>query len=75
MVTGCRICVELAGCNRGETMEIFVYREGAEKVETGFTAGQLPDLLKEDKTVTWVDMHEPTERTNASCSIFFTSIR
>jgi len=42
-------------------MEIFVYREGAENVETGFTAGQLPELLKEDKTVTWIDMYEPTE--------------
>jgi len=42
-------------------MEISVYRQGAEKVETGFTADQLPELLKEDTTVTWIDMHEPTE--------------
>ena len=42
-------------------MEIFVYREGAEKVESGFTPDQLPELLKEDKTVTWIDIHEPTE--------------
>jgi magnesium transporter len=42
-------------------MEIFVYREGAEKVETGFTADQLPGLLKEDKSVTWIDIPEPTE--------------
>jgi magnesium transporter len=42
-------------------MEISVYRQGAEKVETGFTADQLPELLKEDTTVIWIDMHEPTE--------------
>lgn len=42
-------------------MEIFVYREGAQKVESGFTPDQLPELLKEDKTVTWIDIHEPTE--------------
>jgi hypothetical protein len=32
-------------------MKLLVYREGAEKVETGFTADQLPELLKEEKTV------------------------
>jgi magnesium transporter len=42
-------------------MELFVYREGADKVATGFTADQLPELLKEEKTVTWIDMLEPTE--------------
>lgn len=42
-------------------MEIFVYREGAEKVETDFTAEQLPDLLNDDKAVIWIDMEAPTE--------------
>lgn len=42
-------------------MEIFVYRDGAEKVESGFTAEQIPDLLKDEKAVFWVDMEEPTE--------------
>jgi len=42
-------------------MEILVYREGAETVETGFTVDHLPELLKEEKTVTWIDMFEPTE--------------
>ena len=37
-------------------MKLLVYREGAEKVETGFTADQLPELLKEEKTVIWL-MH------------------
>jgi magnesium transporter len=41
-------------------MDLFVYREGSDKVETGFTADQLPELLKEEKTVTWIDMPEPT---------------
>lgn len=42
-------------------MEIYVYREGAQKVESGFTAEQLPELLKDDKSVIWVDMESPTE--------------
>ncbi|HEX6189923.1 MAG TPA: magnesium/cobalt transporter CorA [Pyrinomonadaceae bacterium] len=42
-------------------MEIFVYREGAEQVESGFTAGQLSELLKDEKAVIWIDMEAPTE--------------
>jgi magnesium transporter len=42
-------------------MEIIVYREGAERIETGFTLEQLPELLKDEKAVTWVDMDKPTE--------------
>ena len=42
-------------------MEILVYRPGADKVETGFTAEQLPELLKEETSVIWVDMESPTE--------------
>jgi magnesium transporter len=42
-------------------MEIFVYREGAEEVESGFTAEQLPELLKNEKCVIWIDMEAPTE--------------
>ncbi|HSQ23976.1 MAG TPA: magnesium/cobalt transporter CorA [Pyrinomonadaceae bacterium] len=42
-------------------MEILVYREGAKTVESGFTVGQLPELLKEETSVIWVDMPEPTE--------------
>jgi magnesium transporter len=42
-------------------MEILVYRDGAENVERGFTPDQLPDLLKEEKTVTWIDIPEPKE--------------
>lgn len=42
-------------------MEIFVYREGAEKVVTDFTAEQLPDLLNDEKAVIWIDMEAPSE--------------
>ena len=42
-------------------MEIFVYREGAEHVESGFTAEELPELLKDEKAVIWIDMEAPTE--------------
>ena len=42
-------------------MEIFVYREGEPKVQTGFTIEQLPELLHDEKAVVWVDMEKPTE--------------
>jgi magnesium transporter len=46
-------------------MEIFVYREGAPKVESGFTAEQLPELLKAEHTVLWIDMEAPDESDEA----------
>ena len=42
-------------------MEILVYRPGAEKVEFGFSVDQLPALLKEETSVVWIDIEEPTE--------------
>lgn len=52
-------------------MEIFVYREGAEKVEEGFGVAQLPELLKDDKAVIWVDLAEPTsEDENVLLNVF-----
>jgi magnesium transporter len=42
-------------------MEIFLYRQGADRVEEGFTVEQLPDLLKNEADVVWVDMESPTE--------------
>src|SRR5216684_5941402 len=42
-------------------MEIFLYRQGAAQVEEGFTVEQLPDLLKNEADVVWVDMEAPTE--------------
>jgi magnesium transporter len=41
-------------------MDIFVYREGVERVEEGYSPDQLPQLLKEAPLV-WVDMEGPTE--------------
>jgi magnesium transporter len=42
-------------------MEIFVCRPGAEKVEENYTPADLPDLLKDQSLVIWVDMERPTE--------------
>lgn len=42
-------------------MEIFVYREGSNEVQEGFTVAQLPELLQDDKAVIWVDMEAPSE--------------
>jgi magnesium transporter len=42
-------------------MEIFLYRQGAEHIEEGFTVEQLPDLLKNEGDMVWVDMESPTE--------------
>src|SRR6266480_5511981 len=44
----------------GDDMEIFVYREDSSEVEEGFTVEQLPELLKHDKAVIWVDMEAPS---------------
>jgi len=37
-------------------MEIFVYKPRNTKVEEGFTAAQLPELLKDQDSVIWVDL-------------------
>jgi magnesium transporter len=37
-------------------MEIFVYRQGANEVKEGFTAADLPRLLKDETNVVWVDL-------------------
>ena len=42
-------------------MEIVLYRQGADRVEEGFTVEQLPELLKNETDVVWVDMEAPTE--------------
>ena len=42
-------------------MEIFVYRQGAAQVDTGFQLAQLPELLSDETSVIWVDMESPTE--------------
>jgi magnesium transporter len=42
-------------------MEILVYRSGTPKIEEGFTAEDLPELLKDQSAVIWVDMEKPDE--------------
>ncbi len=41
-------------------MEIFVYRKGAGQVEEGFTRDELPELLKDETNVVWVDLQGET---------------
>lgn len=43
-------------------MEIFLYREGANRVEENIALDQLPDLLKDAKAVIWIDMFAPTSK-------------
>ena len=42
-------------------MEILVYREASRKIEENWTAADLPELLKDNSAVIWVDMEAPTE--------------
>jgi magnesium transporter len=41
-------------------MDIFVYRPDATQVEEGFKVEQLPELLRDETLVLWVDMEAPT---------------
>jgi len=42
-------------------MDIFLYREGADHIDEGFTVEQLPELLTAPGSVLWVDMESPSE--------------
>src|SRR5687768_5015697 len=42
-------------------MEIFVYRKGADAIEEGFSAGDLPALLADKSNVIWVDFQAENE--------------
>src|SRR5262245_41891923 len=42
-------------------MDIFVYREGAAQVEEGLGVDQLPQLLRDEKVMIWVNMEAPSE--------------
>ena len=42
-------------------MEIFVYRPNDQKVEEGFSVTQLPELLKDESAVIWIDLENPNE--------------
>jgi magnesium transporter len=41
-------------------MEILVYRKGNSKIIEGMTVADLPELLKDESAVIWVDMEGPT---------------
>jgi len=45
-------------------MEIFVYRQGAERVDEGFAAGQLPALIADEANVVWVDFLGDSDEAN-----------
>ena len=49
----------------GNLMEIFVYKEGAERVAEGFSADELPELLRDKRSVVWVDFLGETDEQNA----------
>ena len=42
-------------------MEIFVYRQGSQTVDEGFTPDQLPELLADKTNVVWVDLLGETD--------------
>jgi magnesium transporter len=42
--------------DRHPYLEIFVYRQGAPKIEEGFTSDDLPALLQDKSNVVWVDI-------------------
>lgn len=52
-------------------MEIFVYRPGAAKIEENFTVADLPELLKDESLVIWVDMERPTEEDDRTLADVF----
>ena len=41
-------------------MEILIYRHGDQKVQEGIPVDQLPELLKDESALIWVDMEMPT---------------
>lgn len=42
-------------------MEVFLYRQGANHIEEGFTADDLPGLLADETNVLWVDLRGETD--------------
>lgn len=52
-------------------MEIFVYHNGADHVDEGFSAEKLPELLANKKSLVWIDIENPTEEDNKILSEVF----
>ena len=42
--------------SRASYMEIFVYRSGSDRVEEGYGAADLPDILDDKENLVWVDL-------------------
>ena len=42
-------------------MEILVYRQGEAKIEEGLDVAQLPELLKDERVIVWINMAQPTK--------------
>jgi phosphatidylglycerophosphatase A len=52
-------------------MEIFVYRNGAEKIDESFSRENLPELLADKENLVWVDLEQPTAADNKILSDIF----
>lgn len=52
-------------------MEIFVYYNGEDHVEEGFSAEKLPELLANKETLIWIDIEQPTNEDNRILSDVF----
>jgi magnesium transporter len=48
-------------------MEVFLYRQGANHIEEGFTAADLPDLLRDETNLVWVDLRGETDQELRDC--------
>ena len=42
-------------------MEILVYRKGVSRIQDNYMVSDLPELLKEESALIWIDMETPTE--------------
>lgn len=52
-------------------MEIYLYRQNAHKVERDISPADLPELLKDETNLLWVDMEAPTEEDDKLLSEVF----
>ncbi|MBX3299368.1 MAG: magnesium/cobalt transporter CorA [Acidobacteria bacterium] len=55
-------------------MQIFVYRNGADSVEEGFTKDDLPELLADETNVVWVDIRGETPEHVAEAKELLTNV-
>lgn len=52
-------------------MEIFVYHNGGDHVDEGFSADKLPELLSNKESLIWIDIEQPTKKDNRILSDVF----